>query len=167
VNEELPDVQIAERVVALLTQRGLTLAVGESCTGGLIADMLTDVPGSSRCFLGGVVAYANEAKQQLLGVPEATLASFGSVSEQAVSAMAQGARALFGADIGVAATGVAGPSGGTPEKPVGLVYLAVVANDGRSLVRQHVWDGDRRQNKQRSAHAALSLIEELLTATDR
>jgi PncC family amidohydrolase len=150
-----------------MTARGLTLGVAESCTGGLIGDLLTDVPGSSRCFLGSVVAYANEAKQHILGVPEETLAQYGSVSEQTVTAMAQGALRLFDANLGLAATGVAGPGGGTPAKPVGLVYLALVADDGRSLVRRHFWDGDRRQNKQRSALAGLSLIEELLAATDK
>ncbi len=156
----------AERVVHLLTERGLTLALGESCTGGLIGDLITDVPGSSRCFLGGIVAYANDAKQRLLEVPAETLQYFGSVSEQTVTAMAQGARVRFGADLGLAATGIAGPGGGTLEKPVGLVYLALVAGDGRCLVKRVVWHGSRRQNKRQSAEAALGLIEGLLATSD-
>ena len=156
----------AERVVELLTERGLTLALAESCTGGLIGDLLTDVPGSSRCFLGGIVAYANDAKVRLLGVPAAMLENFGSVSEQTVTAMARGACERFGADLGLAATGIAGPSGGTPEKPVGLVYLALAAGDGRCLVKRVVWHGSRRQNKLLSAQAALGLVEALLEASD-
>jgi nicotinamide-nucleotide amidase len=157
----------AKRAVRLLTERGLTLALGESCTGGLIGDLLTDVPGSSRCFLGGIVAYANDAKLRLLDVPPETLTQFGSVSEQTVTAMAKGARERFGADLGLAATGIAGPGGGTPEKPVGLVYLALVAADGRCLVKRVVWHGSRRQNKRQSAGAALGLVETLLSANDQ
>ena len=157
----------AERIVHLLTERLLTLALGESCTGGLIGDLLTDVPGSSRCFLGGVIAYGNDAKQRLPGVPAETLAQFGSVSEQTVTAMAQGARRSFGADLGLAATGIAGPGGGTPETPAGLVYLALAAGDGRCLVRRVFWHGSRRQNKCQSAEAALGLIEALLAVSDK
>jgi PncC family amidohydrolase len=157
----------AERVIQLLTERGLTLALGESCTGGLISDLLTDVPGSSRCFMGGIVAYANEAKERLLDVSAETLQRYGSVSEQTVTAMARGARERFGADLGLAATGIAGPGGGTPEKPVGLVYLALAAGDGRCLVKRFVWYGSRRQNKRQSAEAALGLVEALLDSNGK
>ncbi len=153
-------------MVALLTERGLTLALGESCTGGLIGDLITDVAGSSRVFQGGIVAYANSAKERLLGVSSETLAQFGSVSEQTVTEMAQGARERLEADIGLAATGIAGPGGGTAEKPVGLVCLAAVDSQGRSIVKRLVWDGGRRENKRHSALIALALIEELLSVTD-
>ena len=155
----------AGRIVRTLTRRELTLALGESCTGGLIASLITDVPGSSACFLGGVVAYANAAKIRLLGVPAETLRDHGSVSEQTVVAMADGARERFGADVGLGVSGVLGPGGGTESKPVGLVYLAATSGRAR-LVRRFVWDGDRIENKRLSARAALSLIEELLAATD-
>ena len=112
-------------VGGLLEEKGKTIAVAESCTGGLIAEKLTNVPGSSAYFLGGIVAYANSAKQGLLGVPEALLAEHGAVSEPVARAMAQGARERFGADIGVATTGISGPGGGSEDKPVGLVYLAL------------------------------------------
>ena len=158
---------IAERVVKLLTDRGLTLAVAESCTGGLIGDMLTDVPGSSRCFLGGIVPYHNDAKQKLLGVPQSILEKFGGVSAETALAMAQGVRPRFGADIGVAVTGIAGPGGGTPEKPAGLTYLAAVDEKGRVASRRAEWTGTRRQNKRRSALTALFLVEELLEGDER
>lgn len=153
---------IAERVVQLLTERGLTLAVAESCTGGLIADILTDVPGSSRCFLGAIVPYDNRAKQKLLGVRTSTLEKFGSVSSETALAMAKGVRRRFDASLGVAVTGIAGPGGGTATKPVGLTFLAAVNESGGAVLRQANWRGTRRQNKRRSALTALFLVEELL-----
>jgi len=160
----------AEHVVRLLTRRGLTLGVGESCTGGLVGHLLTEVPGSSACFLGTIVAYANDAKERLLGVPAETLIQHGSVSEQTVVAMARGARQRFGADIGVGVSGILGPGGGTEEKPVGLVYLAVEfspANGAARLVtRRVVWDGNRGEKKRHSAQLALSLIVEILATPD-
>src|SRR6266550_1734153 len=112
------DAIISEEVVRLLTEQRLTLVVAESCTGGLIGDLITDVSGSSRCFLGGIVPYHNDAKTLLLGVDAAIIEKFGSVSAETTLAMAQGVLSRFGADIGVAVTGIAGPGGGTPEKPV-------------------------------------------------
>jgi nicotinamide-nucleotide amidase len=159
---EPPDT--AERVVRLLSDRGLTLALAEACTGGLIGDLLTDVPGSSRCFLGGVVAYANQAKQRLLGVPAETLETYGSVSEQTALAMAQAACERFGADIGLATTGIAGPGGGTPGKPVGLTFVGLAAAGGQTLVRRFQWQGSRRQNKSETASAALDLIVQFLNS---
>jgi nicotinamide-nucleotide amidase len=138
-----------EQVVGeALLARGLTLAVAESCTGGLVSGRLTDVAGSSSWFLGGVVAYANEVKTQALGVPEALLAAHGAVSEPVGRAMAEGVRASLGAGVGIGITGIAGPTGGTPEKPVGTVVIAVATSAGttartlrlagdRSMVRQH------------------------------
>lgn len=152
------------RVVRLLAERGLTLAVAESCTGGLIGHLLTNVPGSSRCFIGGVAAYHGRAKTVLLGVPEETLRTYGGVSEEAALAMAAGVRERLNADIGIGVTGIAGPAGGTEAKPVGLVYLALVARDGTKVSVREVWDGERESNKARSAERALRLIEEHLVS---
>ena len=113
----------AARLGEMLTRRNLTLVTAESCTGGLIGHALTDVAGSSVYFLGGIIAYSNEAKMNLLHVPEQTLIDYGAVSEQVVLAMASGAREVFRADLAVSVTGIAGPGGGTDEKPVGLTYI--------------------------------------------
>ena len=147
---------LEETLGAALRDRNLTLATAESCTGGLIAHRLTNVSGSSAYFLGGVVSYSNDAKQRLLGVPLATLVAYGAVSEPTARAMAQGARAAFHADLALAVTGIAGPGGGTPDKPVGLTYIALAAPDGE-WVERHVWPGDRAAIKAQSAEAALSL----------
>lgn len=142
--------------------RGLTLAVAESCTGGLLGHRLTNVAGASAYFLGGVLAYANAAKEQLLGVPAAVLAEHGAVSEATARAMARGARALLGADLALSVTGIAGPDGGTPEKPVGLTWIGLSAPDG-DWARRYVWTGDRAGNKAQSAQAALELLGAYLT----
>jgi nicotinamide-nucleotide amidase len=131
-----------------------TLAVAESCTGGLVGALLTDVPGSSDYFLLGVVAYANEAKEGLLGVPRETLEAHGAVSRETAIAMAAGVRARAGATIGVATTGIAGPGGGTPDKPVGLVHLAVAGPNG-VVHKERTWRGDRDRVRRLAAHAAL------------
>ncbi|MGD9890479.1 MAG: CinA family protein [Dehalococcoidia bacterium] len=157
----------AAEVVATLTRLGLTLAVAESCTGGLVGHLLTDVPGSSRVFPGGVVAYDNRSKRALLGVPADLLIAHGAVSAEVASAMADGVRRAFGTDIGVGITGVAGPTGGSDEKPVGTVFIAC-AHRGITVERYH-WtsehDGNptngsglRARNKHRSAVAALELV---------
>jgi len=148
---------LEERVGRLLLARGMKIAVAESCTGGLIMHRLTNVPGSSRYFLGGVVAYANEAKVQVLGVPEETLAAHGAVSAETAQAMAQGVRRLFRADVALAVTGIAGPTGGTPEKPVGLTYIALATAEA-TLCREYRWTGSRGENKEASARAALELL---------
>ncbi|MCS6910236.1 MAG: CinA family protein [Anaerolineales bacterium] len=145
----------------LLTERRLTLAVAESCTGGLLGHRLTNVPGSSAYFLGGIIAYGNDAKERLLGVRRETLLEHGAVSEATVREMACGVRRTLGADIGVAVTGIAGPGGGLPDKPVGLVWLALSACDAE-IARRFVWDGDRVSNKERSAEAALELVRDYL-----
>ena len=150
-------------VVRLLVERGLTLAVAESCTGGLVGHRITGVPGSSACFRGGVIAYHNEVKAALLGVPEEILEREGAVSEAVALAMARGVRERLAAGLGVAVTGVAGPTGGTLEKPVGLVYVAL-ADAAGARSRRHLWSGDRWQNKERSAEAALQLLKEYLTS---
>lgn len=150
-------------VVRLLTERGLTLAVAESCTGGLVGHRVTAVSGSSACFRGGVIAYHNDVKAALLAVPEDRLEREGAVSEPVALAMARGVRERLAADIGLAVTGVAGPTGGTPEKPVGLVYTALADATGARCQR-HLWSGDRAQNKESSAEAALQMLKEYLTS---
>ena len=154
----------AELVLDLLRERGLTLGTAESCTGGLVAGRLTDVPGSSDVFRGAVVAYANEVKVAELGVPEAVLAQHGAVSAETAAAMAQGARARLGVDVSVAVTGIAGPDGGTPEKPVGLVFLHAAGPDGE-LGRRFDFPGDRETIRLRSTVAALHLVRRLVTKT--
>jgi PncC family amidohydrolase len=150
-------IELASQVGQYLARLDLTVATAESCTGGLIADHLTDIPGSSRYFLGGVVAYSNGAKRQLLHVDGETLNAYGAVSSQVAAEMAQGVRLLLSTDLGVAVTGIAGPGGATAEKPVGLVYVAL-ADEEQALVERHVWAGARRQNKVQSAGAALRLL---------
>lgn len=145
----------------LLTERSLTLAVAESCTGGLLGHRITNVSGSSAYFLGGVVAYAYEAKERLLEVRHATLYEHGAVSEQTAVEMARGARRALRADIGLSVTGIAGPGGGMPGKPVGLTWVAISMREG-DRAEKHIWDGDREQNKADSVHAALDLLRRTL-----
>jgi PncC family amidohydrolase len=145
----------------LLRSRGLTLATAESCTGGLISHRLTNVPGSSDYYLGGVTAYANAAKMRLLNVRPETLAEFGAVSRETVLEMARGARQVLGASVGLSVSGIAGPGGGSPEKPVGLVWIGLSA-EGYELARQTFWSGDRLQVKEQAAEAALEMAVEYL-----
>ena len=156
----------AQIVGPLLCARGATVVTAESCTGGLIGSLLTDVSGSSDYYLGGVISYSNKVKQDVLGVREETLAAVGAVSRETALQMAHGARRLLHADYALAATGIAGPTGGTPEKPVGLVYVALVG-PGVERCEQHVWDGGRVDNKLRSAHRALQMLIEHLRAGER
>lgn len=146
-----------EAVGRALRARGLTLAVAESCTGGLIAHRITNVPGSSAYFLGGVGAYANSAKTALLGVPTAVLAAHGAVSEETARAMAEGARRGFGAAVAIATTGIAGPDGGTPEKPVGLVCFALASSDGMQSATHRLW-GTRDWVKLLASQVALDMV---------
>ena len=149
----------------LLHARGATIATAESCTGGLIGSLLTDVPGSSDYVLGGVIAYADAVKQGLLGVRAETLDALGAVSQEVALQMARGARRLLGADYALAVTGIAGPTGGTPGKPVGLVYIALVG-PGVERCERHVWDGGRLENKLYSARRALRMLIEHLEVED-
>jgi nicotinamide-nucleotide amidase len=147
-----------EEVVAeLLIQKGLKLAVAESCTGGLIGHRLTNVPGSSAFFMGDFVTYSNEMKSELLGVSTNILREHGAVSEECVLAMAKGARARAGADVAVATSGVAGPEGGTPEHPVGTVCIALVA-DGVNAARRHQMRGNRDWIKLLTSQVALDWL---------
>lgn len=145
----------------LLSTNGLKLAAAESCTGGLLADRITNIPGSSEYFPGGVVAYAYEAKVKLLGVSWDTLKAHGAVSRETVLEMARGARDLFEANLAISISGIAGPGGGLPGKPVGTTCFALVAPDGEWTYIHH-FDGDRLQNKAASADRALTIILEYL-----
>jgi len=147
---------LAAQVGQLLLERGWTLGIAESCTGGLVCDAITDISGSSRYLLGGVIAYANSAKRDLLRVPEELLAAHGAVSREVAEAMARGVCCATGSQVGLATTGIAGPTGGTPDKPVGTVYVALCSPEG-SWAEHHRWEDDRRGNKRRSAEAVLSL----------
>lgn len=155
------DERLEARLGAALRARGWRLAVAESCTGGLLGHRVTEVPGASDYFAGGVIAYANEVKQSLLGVRAETLAAHGAVSEAVALEMARGARAACGAEVGLAVTGIAGPGGGGPGKPVGLTWMAVSTPDGERA-EQRVWPGDRARVKAQSAQAALALALEMV-----
>lgn len=152
-------VALAERLQGICLGRSLTVATAESCTGGLVAHILTEVPGSSGYFQGALVTYSDEAKKTLLGVPDEILAAHGAVSAQVARAMAAGARERLGVGLAVAVTGIAGPDGGSEAKPVGLTYVAV-ADEGGEEVRRFHWTGDRAENKRLSAEAALELLLE-------
>jgi PncC family amidohydrolase len=158
---------VAEQVIRTFERLGLTLAVAESCTGGMIGHLVTDVPGSSRVFPGGVIAYGNQPKRELLGVPAETLKAHGSVSAEAAAAMAEGARRALGTDVAVAETGIAGPTGGSADKPIGTVFIACAGPSG-TVVERHVWAEEpaageragvpfREQYKQQTALAALGM----------
>ncbi|OGO53917.1 MAG: hypothetical protein A2Z32_00300 [Chloroflexi bacterium RBG_16_69_14] len=151
--------RLGQRCVAL----GLHIATVESCTGGLVGHLVTEVPGSSAYFVGGFVTYSDELKRETVGVPHDVLAAHGAVSAQVAMAMATGGRARTGADLAVSVTGIAGPAGGSPSKPVGLTYVAVADALGVA-VRRHLWTGDRSENKRQSAAAALELLLERVDA---
>ncbi|MCX7684830.1 MAG: nicotinamide-nucleotide amidohydrolase family protein [Acetobacteraceae bacterium] len=156
----LPPATLAQAaaLLARLQRRGLTLATAESCTGGLIAAALTSVPGSSATVLGGFVSYSNAAKTAMLGVDPALIAAEGAVSEAVARAMAEGALARSGAGIAVSVTGIAGPGGATPGKPVGLVHLAVAVCGGVTLAERHLFAGDRAAVRAASVAAAFDLV---------
>ncbi len=153
--------ELAARLGAACQARGVRIATAESCTGGLVAHLITEVSGSSAYFAGGLVTYANHAKTTLADVSAEVLDAHGAVSAQVARAMADGARRRLGVDVAVAVTGVAGPDGGTAAKPVGLTYVAV-ADDTGDDVRRFQWSDDRSGNKRASAEAALSLVLERL-----
>jgi competence/damage-inducible protein CinA-like protein len=153
---------IEELVLALCRARGLTLATAESCTGGLVAERLTRVPGSSDVFVGSIVAYADDVKVSALGVPREVIEEHGAVSAEVAVAMARGVRERLGADVGVGVTGIAGPGGGTPAKPVGLVYVSVSAPDAERTI-DFSYGADRAAIRSRAAVAALHLVRRLLS----
>jgi PncC family amidohydrolase len=148
---------LEEQIGHALMHRGWTVALAESCTGGLIGHRLTNVPGSSAYFLGSIVAYAYEAKEHLLGVRHQTLYEHGAVSRETAIEMARGARRSLSADVGLSVTGIAGPGGGLPDKPVGLTWVGLSQRD-RDQAERFVWSGDRLANKEQSAEAALILL---------
>lgn len=167
MSQQPPDedalVALAGRLQAASLGRGLTVAVAESCTGGLVAHAITEIPGSSDYFRGGIVSYSNDSKRDLLEVAPDVLAKHGAVSAQTAREMATGARRRLGADVAASITGVAGPGGGSDAKPVGLVYVAV-ADAGGSDVRRFQWPFDRGGNKRASAEAALGFLLERVEA---
>jgi PncC family amidohydrolase len=149
--------QIEILVGELLRSQGLTLAVAESCTGGLLGHRLTNVPGSSDYFVGGMVAYSYDVKERVLGVLHNTLYDHGAVSEKTALEMAQSARRLFATDLALSVTGIAGPGGAMADKPVGLVYIALSTQD-QQVCHKFVWESDREGNKACSAQAALEML---------
>jgi PncC family amidohydrolase len=160
-HQELLEVTAGE----LLRQRGLRLAVAESCTGGLIGHRLTNIPGCSDYYMGSVTAYAYEAKVRLLGVSWISLEAYGAVSREVALEMARGVRTALKADIGLSVTGIAGPGGGIPEKPVGLTWVGFSSSEGDDA--QHfIWQGDRLQVKEQSAEAALRILVDYLQKVD-
>lgn len=159
-----PLVAMAARLQSRCLELGLRLVTVESCTGGLVGHLITETPGSSAYYTGGFVTYSDQLKRDLVGVPAEVLAAHGAVSAQTAMAMATGGRARTGADLAAAVTGIAGPDGGSDQKPVGLTYLAVADAAGVE-VRRHVWSGDRAGNKRASAAAMLELVlERIATA---
>jgi nicotinamide-nucleotide amidase len=158
--------ELALRLGRALHVRGWRLAVAESCTGGFLAKVLTDVAGSSQWFEGGVVSYSNAAKAELLGVPRETLAAHGAVSEETVRAMAEGARVRFAADVAVAVSGIAGPGGGTEDKPVGMVHFAWAAA-GELTAARRIFAGSRDAVRRHSVGLALERLIELISDDER
>lgn len=155
----------ALRLANELTDRGLTLATAESCTGGGLSQLLTTIPGSSAFFIGGIIAYQNRIKSDFLGVSQQTLTQHGAVSAATAIAMAEGCRNRFCTDIAVSITGIAGPGGGSPEKPVGLVFLAVAIDEHTRVVKR-TFPGDREQIREAAISTALDLILEAVTDQD-
>jgi PncC family amidohydrolase len=152
-------VSLEQRLISYCSEFHLSIALAESCTGGLIAERITRIPGASVCFKGGVVSYANEVKQALLGVSSAVLEIEGAVSETCAQAMADGARRACQADIGISVTGIAGPGGATPSKPVGLVFIGIATAKATSA-KKFLFSGDRLSIRQQAAEAALQLALE-------
>lgn len=156
---------LAEEVVELLKMDELTVTTAESCTGGLVAARLVDVPGVSEVFKQGFITYSNKAKRKLLNVKKTTLKEFGAVSEKTAREMAKGAILASGADAAIATTGIAGPDGGTEEKPVGLVYIGVSVR-GQMYVEEYHFEGDRSEVRESTVQAALALLKKGLEETD-
>ena len=148
---------IDEKVAQLLRDSGLTLSLAESCSGGLIAKRITDKPGSSGYFLFGAVTYSNDSKELILGVPAELIEKYGAVSSEVALAMAEGVRRVSGSDIAISTTGIAGPDGGTPEKPVGTVFIAIDSPDGGKAFLHH-FEGDRNTIREATVEAALRLL---------
>ncbi len=159
-----PLVSLLARVHARCLARGIHIATVESCTGGLVGHLITETPGSSAYYVGGFVTYSDQLKRELVDVPPDVLEAHGAVSAQAALAMAAGGRARAGADLAASVTGIAGPDGGSPQKPVGLTYVAVADGAG-AAVRRFLWSGSRTENKRASARALLELILERIDSS--
>ena len=151
----------AVEIINIMREKKLTLGTVESATGGLIAHMITNIPGSSDVFRGSIISYSNEIKMKIVGVKEATLQEYGAVSGQVARAMAKRGRKVLGVDICVADTGIAGPGGATPVKPVGLFYLGLSHKDG-TFTQKHIFKGTREENKQQASQTALMRVREYL-----
>lgn len=149
-------------IVNRASVRNLLIAVAESCTGGLISAAITSVPGSSQVFSYGFITYANEAKNKLVGVSESVLNQYGAVSEQVANSMASGALEVANADLAVAVTGIAGPAGGTLEKPIGLVYISIASSQKHCITRRFVFEGTRQEIRLQSVHQALTMLLEFI-----
>lgn len=160
MNKKDNSFELAHTLYELLKQRNMTVATAESCTGGMIGAALTSVPGVSDCYGFGVVTYADEAKEKLLGVKHETLKTHGAVSEETAREMALGAVKLSGASVAVAVTGVAGPGGATAEKPVGLVYIGFAQKNGESTAYKNIFKGDRDSVREQTVNAALKTVIE-------
>ena len=161
--KSLIDKELLSKISNLLKKRNLTVATAESCTGGLVAHSLTNISGSSDYFDRGVISYSNKSKIEMLGVSEKILKEYGAVSEQVAKAMAEGVRTRSNADIGLATTGIAGPTGGTKDKPVGLVYIAISTSKS-TIIKGFQFSGDRLQNKASTCNAALKMLLDYLTS---
>lgn len=153
---------LEQQVAPLLRASGLKVATAESCTGGLVGHRLTNVAGSSEYYYGGIISYDNSIKQGVLGVPAQVLETVGAVSQESALAMAHGACRVLSTNIGISTTGIAGPGGATPGKPVGLVYIALVDKQGYERCERYVWEADRVGNKELSAEAALQMLLDYL-----
>ena len=157
---------LEQEVKDLLLQRGLTLGIVESATGGLISHLITNVSGSSDYYMGSITAYSNDAKIKIVGVKADTIDKYGAVSHQVAEEMASGGRGVLACDVCIADTGIAGPSGATQEKPVGLFYIGL-SHPGGTYSQKHVFQGDREQNKRQAAVAALGWLRDYLVSLNR
>jgi nicotinamide-nucleotide amidase len=155
------DDTLEEVVARLLKERGMTISVAESCTGGLISNRLTNISGSSQFYMSGIISYSNEAKMNFLKVPQPVIAQYGAVSQEVVRLMAKGAKAAGATDIALAISGIMGPTGATPEKPVGLTYIGICDSDN-CITKRYVFGEDRLMNKDRAAQAALDMLRRYL-----
>ena len=149
---------LAEKLVSLAREKNITFGTAESCTGGLISAAVTDISGASSVFWGGIVSYDNSIKEKLLGVKSETLSTVGAVSEETATQMAMGAVRALSVDFAVSVTGIAGPGGGTPTKPVGLVYIATASQNGVISVRENHFNGNREEIRHQTVETALSML---------
>jgi nicotinamide-nucleotide amidase len=155
------DGKLLNKIYLKLIEKNYKIATAESCTGGLIGHNLTNIPGSSNFFDRGIISYSNESKIELLDISKDLIEKFGAVSEEVAKAMAEGVRKKYRTDIGISTTGIAGPTGGTIDKPVGLVFIGLTINE-KSIVKKYIFNGDRLQNKESTCNAALKMLLDAL-----